>query len=471
MKLTHSQAVDRLKAIEQELTRLSAKDRPSRSENVRAASLNLEIDELGVHIERLERGDKIAKGRSGGRYRTEGEGDGVDPYRDEYGGDRDTRRGRRDGVLRVLDGLVDADRLPARSAEVVQQLARTGTGSEQSWTARMVEATGSDAYLSAFSHLVSDPQRGHLMWSGPEQEAFRTVQQLRSETRAMSEIDVQGGYAIPLTLDPSILLSSSGSQNPLRKISRTVQIATDAWHGLTSAGVVAEWLDEAAEAADASPTLASPIIPVHKASAFVPFSYEIAQDALNFTDELAKLLADGYDQLTSSAFTVGSGTGQPLGLITALAAVGGSVVTSIGTDVLAAADVYATQAATPPRFQDNSQWLASLPVWNMLRQMETTNGALKFPSLQNDPPTLLGAPANVCSNMDNTITGGAENYVLAVGDFENFVLVDRWPSQLELISNLMGPNMRPIGSRGAFLWARTGSDVAVANAFRVLNVT
>jgi predicted phage gp36 major capsid-like protein len=52
---------------------------------------------------------------------------------------------------------------------------------------------------------------------------------------------------IPLTLDPSILITSAGSVNPLRQLARTVQIATDSWNGVTSAGVTAHWLPEAQE--------------------------------------------------------------------------------------------------------------------------------------------------------------------------------------------------------------------------------
>jgi HK97 family phage major capsid protein len=468
-KLTYTQCEQRLRAVESRMVGLASKHRLSRSDEDEHNRLGDEALQINEHRLSLEHAGAMASGAASGRYQLEGEGDGVQPYQDdERGGPQ--RGKRRDGALRMLDGLVSANRLPARSAETVEQLTRTGSGQEQSWASRMAEALGSELYLSAWSRLVSDPARGHLMWSGPEQDAFRRVQQLRSETRAMSTTDTAGGFEIPLTLDPSILLSSSGSQNPLRKISRTVQIVTDAWHGVSSAGVTAQWLTEGTESSDASPTLAQPVIPVYKASAFVPFSYEIAQDAVNFPEELGKVLSDGYDQLSATAFTTGSGTGQPTGLITALAG-GASEVDSIGSDVLASTDVYALQAATAPRFQPNSQWLASLPVWNILRQFETTNGALKFPSLQNDPPTLLGGPANVCSNMDNSITGAAENYVVVVGDFEQFCIVDRWPSQLELIPNLFGANQRPTGQRGAFLFARVGSNVLVPNAFRVLNVT
>jgi predicted phage gp36 major capsid-like protein len=69
------------------------------------------------------------------------------------------------------------------------------------------------------------------------------------------------------------------------------------------------------------------------------------------------------------------------------------------------------------------------------------------------------------------ITAAAENYVLLYGSFENFVIVDRWPSQLQIIDAVFGANLRPTGQRGAFLWSRVGSDVVVPNAFRLLNVT
>lgn len=73
--------------------------------------------------------------------------------------------------------------------------------------------------------------------------------------------------------------------------------------------------------------------------------------------------------------------------------------------------------------------------------------------------------------MDGVINAGQETYVLVYGDFQQFTIADRWPSQVELIPNLFGANRRPTGQRGAFLWARTGSDVLVENAFRVLDVT
>ena len=104
-----------------------------------------------------------------------------------------------------------------------------------------------------------------------------------------------------------------------------------------------------------------------KASAFVPFSYEVAQDAVGFMAELDRLLSDAYDQLTKTAYTTGAGTTEPTGVITAVAAVAGSIVDPATAETFAAADVYSVQNALPPRFSPRAQWCANLAIINTLR--------------------------------------------------------------------------------------------------------
>nr|WP_239513665.1 phage major capsid protein [Streptosporangium sp. 'caverna'] len=285
----------------------------------------------------------------------------------------------------------------------------------------------------------------------------------------MSLADSAGGFLVPLTLDPTVLLTSSGSINPLRRISRVVQTATDKWQGVTSAGVTAEWLVEANEAVDATPTVAGPDIPVNKGSAWVPYSYEVGTDAVGFARELQRLLLDAADQLMATAYTIGDGIGKPTGIVTALAGTA-SEINGTGSEAIVAADAFALQNALPPRFSARAQWAANLSTINALRQLETSNGALKFPELANGQ--LLGRTMNENSNMDGVITPAAtaSNYAMIYGDFQNFVIVDRIGTTIELIPNLMGENGRPTGERGLFMWFRTGSDVVVDNAFRMLDV-
>lgn len=372
----------------------------------------------------------------------------------------------RDDARQTITRAHEAGHLPDYAAERAERLVTAGPEREQTLAARWAVATGDEHYRTAFAKLLADPTRGHLLWTGEEHRAYQAVDQVRA---AMSLTDANGGFMVPLTLDPAILLTSDGSINPLRQISRVVQTVTDQWQGVTSAGVTAEWKAEGSETADASPIVDDAPIPVHFGDAFVQYSFEVGMDAPRFLDELTKVLLDGADQLQATAFTTGTGTGQPKGFVTALAGTSSEINTG-GTEAIIAADAYTLQNALPPRFQGNAKWVANIATINTFAQFETAAGALKFPEVRNNQ--LLRKPLLELSNMDGSINAAvtANNYVMAYGDWSNFVIVDRIGTTLELIPNLVGANRRPSGQRGALLWFRTGSDVTVPQAFRLLDV-
>jgi HK97 family phage major capsid protein len=455
-----------MQEVHDEMEVLGDRPRLSARDDARFNELADEFNDLDEHRKRLERAGELA-GASRGRGRLRTERGSI--------GDDDTRRDdRRSDAMCALDDAVRDERLGTRGAELVEDLMRTGPTMAQTWTQRWAAATGAPEYERAFAKLVANPTQGHLEWTESEASAYRRVAEVQGEQRAMSTTDSAGGYMIPLTLDPAVLLTSSGSINPLRQISPVVQTVTDTWQGVTSAGVVAEWISANSEVADASPTLGSPSIPVYKGDAFVPFSFEVQGDALNFMGELSKLLMDGAEQLNATAYTTGSGSGQPTGIITSLVGSAGTVplITPATPETLVAGDVYALQNSLPPRFQPNAKWTANLSIINSLRQFETTNGALKFPALQDNPAMLLSRTMYENSNMDGTLDAAAtaNNYLLLYGAMENFVIVDRIGSTLELVPHLVGSNRRPTGQLGALLWFRTGSNVVVPQAFRLLNI-
>lgn len=150
------------------------------------------------------------------------------------------------------------------------------------------------------------------------------------------------------------------------------------------------------------------------------------------------------------------------------------LITPTTAESLTAPDLYKLQDALPPRWQARAQWCANLARINDARQFETANGALKFPSLQDNPPTLLGRPANELSNMDGTTidaTATASHYAWVYGSFADaFVIVERIRATTELITNLFGENRRPTGQRGVFISARTGAAVVVPQALRLLSI-
>jgi len=372
----------------------------------------------------------------------------------------------------TIDDAFRSGTLAAHAAEKATDLIERGHAGERSLAGRWAAAAGNADYRGAFAKMLADPTHGHQLWTPREQEAFRAVAAVDAEMRAMSTTSANGGYMIPLSLDPAILLTNSGSINPLRELATVKQTMTNKWTGITSAGASSEWKTEAAEAADGSPTLGNPSIDVHLGDSFVPYSYEVGQDAVDFLAELSTALTDSADQLQATAYTTGTGSGQPQGIVTGLAGTA-SEINAATAETFTAADLYALQNALPARFSNGATWQTHIAIGNLARQFETTSGAHEFPELREVPAHILGKRWHENSNMDSAFdpTVTANNYVALYGDVAKaFYIVDRVGSTLELIPNLVGANQRPTGQRGALLYFRTGSEVVVPEAMRMLDI-
>jgi HK97 family phage major capsid protein len=358
-------------------------------------------------------------------------------------------------VADALDTLARSRILSDAATEVVARLVEAD---ESTAAARWAAAASDPDYATAFGKVARDPAGGHRSFTTAELTAWQ-----RAETVARALNLTTAGALVPTHLDPTINLASDGSVDPMRQIASTALVASDQWNGASSDGVTTEWLAEEAEVADASPTIDPVPIPVHKASAFVPVSFESYDDAQGLGPEVARLLLDGKTQAEAAAFLTGSGLGQPTGLLTSL---GDDETVELAGASFAPADVDATIEALGGRFRQGASWLAGLPTMNTVEAFETTNGSLRYPSMQATPPTLHRKRIYEHSEMPDTIAVGEP--ILVVGDFRHYVIVDRVGATVELIPHLFGANRRPTGQRGWFLWWRVGGDARVPNAFRAL---
>ena len=329
--------------------------------------------------------------------------------------------------------------------------------------AQQVLVSSSPQYLRAFEKLARTSGRAQL--HGEEADAVE---------RAMSLTDSAGGYLVPFQLDPTVILTSDGSVNQIRQIARTVVATGDVWNGVSAGAVSWSFDAEADEVSDDSPTFASPSVTVRTARGFVPISLEAFQDENNVTTEVGRLLAQGREDLEASVFITGvAASNQPVGIVTALvAADGASVQTSTTTDTFAVADLYKVVNSLPARYRARASWLGNPIVQGLVRQFGTNLANAWVEGLQAGAPAqLLGYPVYDAEAMDGTINATQENYILAFGDFSNFVIADRIGMTVEFIPNLVGANRRPTGQKGWFAYYRTGSGVVNAAGLRLLNVT
>lgn len=385
----------------------------------------------------------------------------VNPWRDL--GDTITRADTPDGLrARAIDAIEVLDDVPHEGRELLAGLVDQP---HERNAAELILAGSDPAYRSAFEKILADPVNGNLMWAAEEQLAYQRTQASRA---ALSLNPGNGGYLVPFTLDPTIILTNAGAANPFRTISRHATTTTNTWNGASSAGVTAQWLGEGAVVTDNTPTFGQITITPQKAAAFVFGSYEILGDS-DVGEQLPRLLLDAQANLENIAFSTGSGTGGiPKGIVTAAT----TTVSTASVGTFAVADVYALQQALLPRARNGKTpaMVGNVTLINKLRQFDTAGGASYWTNLgEGAPAKVLGLQLAEASGMASTITTGSK--ILVAGDFDKYQIVDRLGMTVlynpMLLDQATG---RPTGQGGWFAYWRTGADVLDASAFRTLVV-
>jgi HK97 family phage major capsid protein len=451
----------RQEVIRADLDTLEQIEEPTEEEHSRTDDLLAEWDQLTEELTPLaEREERVEKVRENARNqasveKTEGPELVVRTKQDPY-----------DNLEAVRTGMAPPSDVRARAVAAIEQYSKRhdhwaleGDAAENATrlvektgakfgtaVARQMLVTGSPEYLASFESYLTDP-------GGFSQRA------------AMSLTPANGGYLVPFTLDPTIILTNAGSANPYRQVANVKTTTTNDWNGVTSAGVSAEWTSEGTEAADASPTVGQLKITPQKADAYLFGSFEVLSDS-DFGQQLPELLADAKDRIEETAFAVGTGTGQPKGVIPA-----GTSQNRAGTATAgpAAQDVYALMAALPARFRGpraNNVWMANLTTINALRNIPAFTGATT--SIVNDSgptPTMLGKPFLESTSIVGVFTTGSK--VLAYLDARQYYIVDRVGMSVVYDPIVLGTNRRPTGQGAWYAFWRTGADVSTATAVRV----
>ena len=287
--LTLEETDARMGEVNDNMQRIARFDRPTRAQERSFDELRHEFDELFDHREGLMRTAQLerisAVGAAGTRIES-----GTPPAQDHPPARQGPLGDVRSAALRALDSRRDA---PDHARQRVAGLLDRAEGVELDLAARWTQVTINPAYERAAGKLFRDPEHGHREFSAEELAAYRDAKQLQ---RAMNLTDPSGGFLVPFTIDPTIMLTGPGPVNPMRSLARIVTTATESWSGVTSAGTTASWYAEAAEVADNSPTLAQPTIPTHRASSFIAASIEVTMDS-NLASQLGALFTDSKDQL------------------------------------------------------------------------------------------------------------------------------------------------------------------------------
>lgn len=353
----------------------------------------------------------------------------------------------------------DAYQISDDAAAQCERLVKHGGRLFGTNVARQMLATGSPEYMAAFESYLADPG-GY------------------SSRAALSLVSANGGYMVPFTLDPTIILTNSGSANPYRQVATIKTTTTNDWNGVTSAGVSAAWTAEGIEAADNTPTVGQLKITPAKATAYLFGSFEVLGDS-DFASQLPELLADAKDRIEETAYAIGTGGGtQPNGVIPRVTsyAPAGSLATWNSGGAGAAVHLYNTMGQLPARWRGptaRNVWIANLATINLMRQIPKFSGATEsIVDDSGDTPRVLGKPLLESTSVVGTIPATTGLKILAYLDARQFYIVDRVGMSVVYDPIVVGATNRiPTGQGAWYAFWRTGSDMSVATAGRVFTPT
>lgn len=355
------------------------------------------------------------------------------------------QRNRLDNVMRRSDGDTDGELIAA-----------------------FLVATTNPHYRSAFQKAASGLAP---VFSPEEARAVRDVNQLK---RAMSVgTPAAGGYAVPVIIDPTIILTAQGSDNPILRRARIETITVDKWKGLSSAGVTWKFGAEASASNDNAPTIAQPEVDTHRADGFIPFSIEVGQDWPGFAERMSEMLGSGYDELLAEKLTTGTGSDIPVGILSRLAAqTSPDVSTGVASaGVIAPSDIYDLWARLPQRHRRRGSvaWMSSTKTQNAVRQLGTLDPNFTVDMSEEGIGRLFGHEYDQNDYFADFASGtGIQNWMV-VGNWQGYLVAQRAGMNIEFIPQLFDTtNNRPTGQRGWFAWARVGADVVDPTAFQLL---
>jgi HK97 family phage major capsid protein len=378
----------------------------------------------------------------------------------------------REKGMRAIEA--NASVLSARAADRLER--HINEADPQGLDANYIAAVGDPNYRTAFGKIMMDPTTGHLRFTPAEVEAVRRASQAEAQRSLNVTTGSAGAFAIPIALDPSIIMTGSGVLNPLRDLSTVETISSTIWKGVASDGVVAAFAAEAAAATDASPTLVQPSITTQKAFAFVPFSIEVGQDWPSLETELGRLFTDSKNVLEATKFLLGTGTNEPGGILN-IGGTGGLTTTqrvqTATSATYAVGDPWLLKAQVPPRFITTSSYVANPVIWDKTYRF-VAQGSTTEPRQFSDGDRggdFLGRPKAELSTVVSTTTTASK--IMLGGDLKTgYRVVDRIGGTIEIINHLFGAAQGnlPTGQRGAYFYWRVGGGVVAPNALRYLEV-
>ena len=269
-----------------------------------------------------------------------------------------------------------------------------------------------------------NPRAEYIDLDLPRGNEFRNLQrEMRMDTTATT-----GGETIPegfVSQWEHSLLAFGG----VRQVANIVRTATGAdlpWPTTNDTGNTGELLAESASAAVQDVATSAITFNAYKySSKVVKVSVELMEDsAFDLSSELGRLLGERIARITNNHFTVGTGSSQPNGLVTASSA----GVTAAATGAIVAAELIDLVHSLDPAYRNsalNTGFMLEDATIKALRKLVDSDGRYMWSDggglLGSQQDSLLGWPVTVNQDVGSLATGVK---TVVFGAFKKYVIRD-----------------------------------------------
>jgi len=253
--------------------------------------------------------------------------------------------------------------------------------------------------------------------------------------------DSEGGYTVDEELSNQIIKSmlAYGGLRGVAQILRTSNGGTLNYPTNNDTANVGEWLGENAAASEQDTVFGNVALGAYKASSdYIKISRELAQDsAFDITKYITDLMGERIGRLTNTAYTVGTGSAQPTGVITG--AVEGAV-TDV-TNVIDFDDLINLKHSVDSAYRGNGKFMFNDSVLKALKKeaIASANQSLWQPGIIGGAPATIDGDEYIVNNDMAAIS--AQSHSAAYGDFSKFLIRDvtgveiMRSEQLNMLSN------------------------------------
>lgn len=284
----------------------------------------------------------------------------------------------------------------------------------------------------------SDPAREVLVKYLRRGDQRLTAQErdvLEQHQKALSvDSDPDGGYLVTPQQSARII-EVVYETSPMRQIATVETISSDALEGLFDGDeAAAAWVAERGSRAETNtPQLGQWRIPTHELYANPRATQKLLDDsAVDIEAWLSRKVADKFARTENLAFVLGTGVGQPRGIVTYPdGTTRGTIerIPSLDASTIAAEGIYNVIYGIKNAYRTGAVWVMNRATVGVIRTIRDESGGagtgqfMWSPGFGTQPATLAGYPIVEFEDMAD-ISGG--NIVAGFGNFRQaYTIVDR----------------------------------------------